>query len=87
MMYGGYYQNLPGNMTYGNFGFQGMPGSLLNSGMMGYQNPNMTGFDGNSNYMMEINTRLNNLENRVRRLEQKIVYDDFSKDDNSMYMI
>ena len=29
MMYGGYYQNIPGNISYGNFGYQGMPGSLM----------------------------------------------------------
>lgn len=89
MMYGGYYQNLPGNMAYGNFGFQGMPGSLLNSSMMNsYPNPNIIDLNGNSNNpLMEINTRLNNLENRVRIIEQRLGSNDTFKDDNSMYMI
>ena len=30
MMQYGYFQNMPGNMMYGNFGYQGPPGSLMN---------------------------------------------------------
>lgn len=88
MMYGGYYQNIPGNMAYGNFGFQGIPGSLLNNGMIpNYQNSNIIDINGNNNPLIEINTRLNNLENRVRLLEQRLGNTDSFKEDNSMYMI
>lgn len=85
MMQFGYYQNMPGNMSYGNFGFQGMPGSLQNMGMMGgYPSPNMMDPSGG----MDINTRLNNLENRVKILEQKTGNNSpYQQDDNSMYMI
>lgn len=92
MMYGGYYQNIPGNMAYGNFGFQGMPGSLMGSNivpnmMSGYQNTNFTNQTTN-NTMMDINTRLNNLETRVRLLEQRLGNtNSYQEDNNSMYMI
>ena len=55
MMYGGYYQNMPGNMSYGNFGYQGLPGSLLNNGMIAYPN-NIN--DMNNNPLTELTTRL-----------------------------
>lgn len=93
MMYGGYYQNIPGNVQYGNFGFQGMPGTLLGVNMIpntinSYQTPTIIDLNGNTtNPLIEINTKLNNLENRVRLLEQKIGITDSFKDDNSMYMI
>lgn len=96
MMYGGFYQGMPGNMQYGNFGYQGMPGSLMGTNMMpnmmmgGYQNPNYFEQGGTaSNGMMDVNTRLNNLETRVRLLEQRLgtVNSESNKDDNSMYMI
>lgn len=92
MMYGGYYQNIPGNMQYGNFGFQGMPGSLMGSSMMpnmmgGYQNPTFTNQSNNS--MLDVNTRLNNLETRVRLIEQRLGNNNnsYQEDSNSMYMI
>lgn len=92
MFYGGYYQNSPCNMQYGNFGFQGMPGSLMNNGMipnmMGYPNTNIVDLNGNSsNPLNEINTRLNSLETRVRLLEQRIGNNNYQEDNNSMYMI
>lgn len=93
MFYGGYYQNTPCNMQYGNFGFQGMPGSLMNNNMipnmMGYPNTNIVDLNGNtSNPLNEINTRLNNLESRVRLLEQRLSNNNnYQEDNNSMYMI
>lgn len=95
MMYGGYYQNIPGNMQYGNFGFQGMPGSLMGTNMMpnmmgSYQNPNFMGQSGTYNDTIDINTRLNNLETRVRLLEQRLGNNNknsYQEENNSMYMI
>lgn len=92
MFYGGFYQNTPCNMQYGNFGFQGMPGSLMNNGIMpnmiGYPNTNIVDLNGNtSNPLNEINARLNNLESRVRLLEQRIGNNNYQEDNNSMYMI
>lgn len=91
MMYGGYYHNIPGNMMYGNFGYQGCPGSLMNTNMM----PNMMGIpqnnnlmQGSNNNMMDINTRLNNLETRIRLIEQRLGNNNgYQEDNNSMYMI
>ena len=93
MMYGGYYQNIPGNMAYGNFGFQGMPGSLIGSNMIpnmmgSYQNPNFTNQNSTNDITLDINTRLNNLETRVRLLEQRLGNNNsYQEDNNSMYMI
>lgn len=92
MMYGGYYQNLPGNMMQYNFGYQGMPGSLMNNGMvpnmMGYPNPNVVDLnDVSTNPLTELNNRVNDLEKRVKILEQKINNSNYYQDDNSMYMI
>ena len=93
IIYGSYYQNLPCNMQYGNFGFQGMPGSLLGNNILpnminGYQDQNFINQStNNSNTLMEINTRLNNLETRVRLLEQRLGNNNSYQDDNSMYMI
>lgn len=88
MMYGGYYQNLPGNMMQYNFGYQGMPGSLLNNGMLSFPNPNIVDLNDNPNSLVsDINKRLNSLENRVKKLEQKLEGNESYKDDNSMYMI
>lgn len=94
MMYGGYYQNIPGNMAYGNFGFQGCPGSLMANNMMpnifsNYQNPNFNSQGNiNDNTMMDINTRINNLETRVRLIEQRLGNSNsYQEDNNSMYMI
>ena len=38
MMYGGYYQNFPGNMAYANYGCQMPPGAMLNNGMLPQMN-------------------------------------------------
>ena len=90
MMYGGYYQNIPGNTQYANFGFQGCPGTLMNGNMF----PNMMGVPQNNNIMqgtnniMDVNTRLNNLETRVRLIEQRLSGNNsYQEDNNSMYMI
>lgn len=77
MMYGGYYQGIPNNMAYGNFGYQGPPGSLMP------MQPNNDMFMNNYN---DINNRLNNLENRIRKLEQKVDNNTY-QDDNSLYII
>lgn len=88
IMYGGYCQSMPGNMMQYNFGYQGMPGSLMNNGMLNtFQNPNIIDLNNvNTNPMININSRLNNLENRVKMLEQKLGNTSY-QDDNSMYMI
>ena len=81
MMYGGYYQNIPGNISYGNFGYQGMPGSLMPmQGMMPY-NQYIMNNDSNN-----IIARINSLESRVKALEQR-VNGNISSDDNSLYML
>ena len=80
MMYGGYYQNMPGNFSYGNFGYQGMPGSLMPMQMMP-NNQYITGSDNNN-----IVSRLTSLENRVKVLEQRINGSSY-QDDNSLYML
>lgn len=93
IIYGGYCQNLPGNMQYGNFGYQAVPGTLIGNSILpnminGYQDPNFVNQGtNNSNTLMEINTRLNNLETRVRLLEQRIGDNNSYQDDNSMHMI
>lgn len=79
MMYGGYYQNMPGNFSYGNFGYQGMPGSLMPMQMI--PNQYTTGSDNNN-----IISRLTSLENRVKLLEQRINNSSY-QDDNSLYML
>lgn len=86
MMYGGYYQNMPNNMMYNNFGFQGPPGSL-----MSMPNNMIPINQYSSNNMMQtsyndINTRLNNLENRIKNIEQKLNSGSY-QDDNSLYII
>lgn len=80
MMYGGYYQNMPGNFSYGNFGYQGMPGSLMPMQMMP-SNQYITGSDNNN-----IVSRLTSLESRVKLLEQRINGSSY-QDDNSLYML
>lgn len=86
MMYGGYYGGVPGNMAYGNFGMQGMPGSLMMTpNMQEMQNVGiMPGMQNNNLY--DLNTRISSLESRVKALEKK-VNNYTSQDDNSMYMI
>lgn len=84
MMYGGYYQNTPCNMQYGNFGFQGMPGSLM------YGNMNMPNMMNNPNndVFQQINSRLTSLENRIKLIEQRLGNtNSYQEDNNSMYMI
>lgn len=78
MMELGYFQNIPGSYTYGNYGYQGPPGSLLP-----IQNNIM------NNPLIELNNRLNNLENRIKILEQKTNKQNNNsyQDDNSMYML
>lgn len=101
MMYGGYFQNMPGNTIYGNFGYQTPPGNLMpmsnNMAMGNYlytdipqnnmisNNPYNT--MGNNNPLIDINARLSNLENRVKTLEQKDSNNSSYQDDNSMYML
>ena len=81
MMYGGYYQNIPGSMAYSNFGYQGPPGALINQ-----NNPFMESSNMNNNPLIDINARLSNLENRVKNIEQKLNNKSY-QDDNSMYML
>ena len=81
MMYGGYYQNIPGNISYGNFGYQGMPGSLMP--MQGMMPNNQYIMNNDSNNII---ARINSLESRVKALEQR-VNDNISSDDNSLYML
>ena len=53
-----------------------------------YPNPNIIDLNGNSSTpLSEINSRINNLENRIRLIEQRLSNNDSYKDDNSMYMI
>ena len=90
MMQYGYFQNIPGNMMYGNFGYQGPPGSLMNGVPYGFQEMNnVQNYDNSmNNPLYEINNRLSKLENRVKVLEQKInTNNNLYQDDNSMYML
>lgn len=91
MMYGGYYGGIPGNNAYANYGYQGPPGSLLQS-----FNPNMNNSYYNSGYnnsylennpFNDINNRLNELEVRINKIENKIGRYNNSKDDDSIYML
>ena len=82
MMQTGYFQGMPGNMIYGNFGYQGPPGSLM---PMTPQNMMM-----DNNPLIDFNARISNLENRVTTLEQKLNSTNTTnpyQDDNSMYML
>ena len=83
MMQYGYFQNMPGNMMYGNFGYQGPPGSLMNG--MPYT-PQGMNYSPN-NLLYEINNRLNSLESRVKSLEQRLANNNSYQDDGSMYML
>ncbi len=79
MMYSSFYQNIPGNISYGNYAYQNIPSPfMLMPGMIEsqYNMPN----DNN------IITRINNLENKVKQLEQK-VNKNTSYEDNSLYML
>lgn len=82
MMYGGYYQGIPGNSMYSNFGYQGPPGSLI-------QNPyvNNTSYLEN-NPFIDINNRLNELEIKVNNIEKRLNrYKSSKEDDDSIYML
>lgn len=81
MMYGGYYQNYPGNMAYLNYGYQMPPGGLLNNNMLPEMNINQ------NNPIIELNNKITNLESRVKVLEQKLNNTNLYQDDNSLYMI
>ena len=81
MMYGGYYQNMPGSMIQSNYGFELPPGALM-------QNNMMTPYNNMKNPIIELNNRLTSLENRVKLLEQnKSSNTNIYQDDNSLYMI
>ena len=82
MMQYGYYQNMPGNMAYGNYGIYTPPGGLMQN-MPG----NMLMSGNNTNNMYDITSRLNSLESRVKALEKKVSGIDLHEDNNSMYMI
>lgn len=78
MMYSNFYQNIPGNISYGNFAYQGMPIPLMPI-------PNMIGNQyttSNDNII----TKINNLESRVKQLEQT-VNKNITYEDNSLYML
>ena len=80
MMYGGYYGGFPGNSSFGNFGYQGPPGSLM-------QNPYMNNYLEN-NPFNDINNRLNELEIKVNNIEKKLgKNNNFKDDDDSIYML
>ena len=83
MLQAGYFQGMPGNMVYGNFGYQGPPGSLI---AMPSQNMIM-----DNNPLLDLNARINSLENRVKILEQKLTTSNTTtnpyQEDNSMYML
>lgn len=81
MMYGGYYQNMPGSMIQSNYGFELPPGALM-------QNNMMTPYNNINNPIIELNNRLTSLENRVKLLEQnKSGNTNIYQDDNSLYII
>lgn len=74
MMYGSYYQNIPGSMFEGSYNVQLPPGALMQGNMM--------------NPIMELNNRITMLENRIKLIEEKINGSSFKyQDDNSLYMI
>ena len=93
MMYGGYNVNMPGNYSYGNFGFQGPPGSIPIQAMMnGYYDYNQN--NQNNNPINILNNRINSLETRVKNLEQKLsnmsnnhINNNSYQEDNSIYML
>ena len=85
-MYGGYYQGIPGNSMYSNFGYQGPPGALLQM-----QNPYIN--SGYNNYLEnnplnDINNRLNELEIKVNNIEKRLgKYNSLKEDDDTIYML
>ncbi len=87
MMYGGYYQGIPGNNMYNNFGYQGPPGSLVQIG-----NPYIGNNGYNNSYLEnnpfnDINNRLNELEIKVNNIEKKLNRYNNKDDDDSIYML
>lgn len=85
MMQLGFQQGYPGNMSYGNFGYQTPPGMMPNNFIL----PNMI---GNNNPLIDLNARISNLENRVNTLEAKLngktnLNNIQYQDDNSLYML
>ncbi len=88
MMYGGYNVNMPGNYSYGNFGFQGPPGSIpMMNGYYDYNQGNM-----NNNLINTLASRINSLETRIKNLEHKLnnMSNNSSnsyQEDNSIYML
>ncbi len=88
MMYGGYYQNIPGSMIESNYNMQLPPGALMPNNMMTPFNMN-NGMNNNmNNPIIELNNRITSLENRVRTLEQKSSGNtNIYQDDSSLYMI
>lgn len=82
MMYGGFYQGIPGNNSYSNFGYQGPPGSLMQGTYM-----------NNNSYLEndpfnDINSRLNELEIKVNKIEKRLYKtNNFKEDDDSIYML
>lgn len=83
MMYGGYYQGIPGYNTFGNYGYQGPPGSLMQM-----SNPYMNGNNYlDNNPLNDINNRLNELEIKVNNIEKRLGKNNIKDDDDSIYML
>ena len=89
MMYGGYYQGVPGNNIYSNFGYLGPPGSLIQLGNS-YMDTN-SGYNNSyleSNPFNDINNRLDELEIKLNNIEKIINRNNnFKDDDDSIYML
>ena len=83
MMYGGYYQGIPGNNMYSNFGYQGPPGSLIQMTNT-YMNNNSY---LENNPFLDINNRLNELEIKVNNIEKRLNRYNNKDDDDSIYML
>jgi len=80
-VYGGFYQNIPCNMPYANPNFYNLPGNFNP-----IENPeNII----NGDIFLNITNRINELENKVKFLEEKIKNTGFNQypDDDSLYMI
>lgn len=86
MMQYGYFQGMPGNMMYGNFAYQGPPGSLISNMPNNYMMSNNQSYDNSIiNNLNEINNRISKLEARVKVLESNLSNN--NSYDNSMYML
>ena len=92
MMYGGYYNGVPGNSSFANYGYQGPPGSLMQMPNP-YMNNNYFNSGHNNSYLEnnpfnDINNRLNELETRVNNIESMLNrYNSSKDDDDSIYML